>query len=68
MSTGTCPKCESKVEVGERPQVGQHITCKSCNNESVIVWLNPIELEPLEDWEIDDSEEAYTVEDYQDFE
>jgi hypothetical protein len=45
--------------VGERPQVGQHVTCESCMSESVIVWLNPIELEPLEDWDYEDSEQAY---------
>jgi lysine biosynthesis protein LysW len=67
MVSGTCPNCESKVEIGERPEVGKHVTCKSCKSESVIVWLNPIELEPMDGWE-SDNEEEYFVEDYQDYE
>ncbi|MGB2963929.1 MAG: hypothetical protein WBB69_08085 [Anaerolineales bacterium] len=44
MRFGLCPNCESNVDVGGQPEIGNHLICKTCLIESVIVWLNPIEL------------------------
>jgi hypothetical protein len=54
MSKGFCPNCEIEVDVSDSPRVGQKVTCKACHSDSVIVWLNPIELEIIDYDEFDE--------------
>ena len=49
LKTGTCPNCEEKVNVGPVPKIGTEATCRCCHHRFVVVWLNPIELDTLEE-------------------
>lgn len=62
MEYGICPNCEKKVIFEKEPEFGLHVLCETCQTESVITWLNPIELELI------DSEEFQTDEEFEEFE
>lgn len=53
MNEATCPSCSATVSVKGTPKIGVHVTCKSCDTELEIVWLDPLEL----DWPMDEYEE-----------
>ncbi len=63
MSEAVCPSCGAQVSVKGTPKIGMSVTCKSCDTELEIVWLDPLELDwPMEDeGELED--EADTVDD-----
>ena len=48
MVFGICPGCDHKVDIGNEPDIGLHQNCESCQEELVIVWLNPIELSMID--------------------
>jgi len=49
-----CPSCQSDIKLGNRPHMGQQIRCRNCDAPLEVVWLNPVEL----DW-VEDEEDAY---------
>ena len=53
MSDSLCPSCGAKVTIKGTAKIGMHVTCKSCDTEAEVVWLDPLEL----DWPMDDYEE-----------
>lgn len=52
MSEAVCPSCGAQVAVKGTPKIGLHVTCKSCDTELELVWLDPLEL----DWPMDEFE------------
>jgi len=65
MSQALCPNCDKMTHVGSAIKIGEEVTCEHCGVASVIVWLNPIELDlPYEDenWE-DEQDQDYAYED-----
>jgi lysine biosynthesis protein LysW len=62
MNEAACPSCSAKVSVKGTPKIGVHVTCKSCDTELEIVWLDPLELDwPMDEYEeeVEDEPEAY---------
>jgi lysine biosynthesis protein LysW len=52
MSEAVCASCGAQVSVKGTPKIGMHVTCKSCDTELEVVWLDPLEL----DWPMDEFE------------
>jgi len=52
MNEAVCPSCNAQVSVKGTPKIGLHVTCKSCDTELEVVWLDPLEL----DWPMDESD------------
>ena len=73
MSQSLCPNCDQMTAVSDSPKLGENVTCKHCGVESVIVWLNPIELDLpyIEGYDEDDlayeDDRFYDDEDYRDY-
>ena len=65
MPDGFCPKCDKKVNLAEDPDIGLHISCKACHAESVVVWLNPIELMLVDRGEYDQFNDDLIVDNIQ---
>lgn len=62
MNEAACPSCNATVTVKGTPKIGVHVTCKSCDTELEIVWLDPLELDwPMDEYEedVEDEVEAY---------
>jgi lysine biosynthesis protein LysW len=62
MNEAACPSCNANVSVKGAPKIGVHVTCKSCDTELEIVWLDPLELDwPMDEYEeeVEDEMEAY---------
>lgn len=58
MSQGLCPNCDQLTKIGESPKIGESVVCSHCGVESIIVWLNPIELDlPYDDYAEDDDDD-----------
>ena len=68
MEHGTCPNCEKKVIFEKEPEFGLHVLCETCQTESVITWLNPIELELIDYEEFQTDEEFEEFEDFEEYE
>ncbi len=55
MSESVCPSCGAQVSVKGTAKIGMNVTCKSCDTELEVVWLDPLELDwPMEDEDIDE--------------
>ena len=77
MSQGFCPNCDQLTKIGGSPKIGENVVCLHCGAESIIVWLNPIELDlPYDDYADDDDDEfnyryegedEYYGEEYEDY-
>ncbi|MGH2581446.1 MAG: lysine biosynthesis protein LysW [Anaerolineales bacterium] len=52
MNVAVCPSCGADVNVKGTPKIGLQVTCKSCDTELEVVWLDPLEL----DWPMDEYE------------
>jgi alpha-aminoadipate carrier protein LysW len=55
MPRGTCPECDSEVQVDEESDKGDVVDCPDCGTTLEVVGLDPIELdvateEEEEDW------------------
>jgi alpha-aminoadipate carrier protein LysW len=55
MPRGTCPECDSEVQVDEEADKGDVVDCPDCGTTLEVVGLDPIELdvateEEEEDW------------------
>lgn len=58
MSESVCPSCGAQVTVKGTPKIGMHTTCRSCDTELEVVWLDPLELDwPMDEGESDAEEE-----------
>lgn len=53
MNESACPSCGAQVSLKGTPKIGTHVTCKSCDTELEVVWLDPLEL----DWPMDEYED-----------
>jgi lysine biosynthesis protein LysW len=68
MSQGLCPNCDQMTQVGNSPKIGENVICSHCGAESIIVWLNPIELDlPYDDYADDDDDYDYKYEEDYDY-
>jgi lysine biosynthesis protein LysW len=47
-STAFCPECHRKVEIDD-PTLGQFITCPHCQTELEIIYLDPLQLDWIEE-------------------
>jgi len=45
MKYSECPNCESVVNVGKNPRIGQQAICSGCGTKLEIYGLDPIELD-----------------------
>ena len=61
MISAECPSCGVEVQFTVSPKIGERVTCKMCETELEVVWLDPIEL----DWPF---EEVDYEEEYEDYE
>jgi lysine biosynthesis protein LysW len=52
MVKAECPACNTNVNLGGKPKMGQRLKCNSCGTELEVVWLDPVEL----DWPYDDDD------------
>lgn len=62
MAIAFCPDCEDTIQLGDRPRVGQRVTCRSCGAELEVIETTPLELDwafdgPIDDWEGEEEEE-----------
>jgi hypothetical protein len=62
MAIAFSPDCENPTELGDRPKVGQRVTCRSCGAELEVIETSPIELDwafdgPIDDWEEEEEED-----------
>lgn len=72
MKTARCLSCDSKIEIGNKAEVGQYVYCDFCGAEFEILEVNPIELGfafGAEDYDYDDDDdyEGEDDEDYYDY-
>jgi transcription elongation factor Elf1 len=74
MSQAECPNCEKMTTVNAEMKLGVHVTCKHCGADTIIVWINPLELDLLYDDDYSDAEQdfvykddGYYDEDYEDY-
>ncbi len=44
-ATATCPNCDTKIEVGRDPEVGQQVTCPECGEFLEVVGIEPLKLD-----------------------
>ena len=65
MNNAECQFCKHVIQVGESPKLGDTFHCKNCGNRSMIMWLNPVELDFAYDYEGESY--IYGDEDYYDF-
>ncbi|MEW6716977.1 MAG: hypothetical protein AB1345_05715 [Chloroflexota bacterium] len=45
MVTAKCPSCQSQINVGAHPEMGQRVICSTCSAELDVVWLYPVALD-----------------------
>jgi len=57
-----CPECETNLDIEEdEVDEGEIVSCPECGSDFEVITVNPIELKPVEEAEID--EEAEEAED-----
>ena len=57
MTFAECPSCQGEIKLGTGPFMGQKIRCRNCDAQLEIVWLNPVEL----DW-VEEDDDTYEEE------
>ncbi|MEW6716910.1 MAG: lysine biosynthesis protein LysW [Chloroflexota bacterium] len=62
MIKAECPSCGEHVVFHSKPKMGQRSRCTSCDAVLEVVWLDPVEL----DWPIDEEDEYYDDEEFED--
>lgn len=60
MNEAACPSCGDTITIKGTPKIGMHVTCKSCDTEVEVVWLDPLEL----DWPTDEFEGEDAIDDF----
>ena len=64
MSEAVCPSCGAQVNVKGTPKIGLSVTCKSCDTQLEVVWLDPLEMDwPMDEYEGELEDEVDSVED-----
>ena len=54
-----CPECETDLDIEEdEVDEGEIVSCPECGTDFEVITINPLELNPLEEEEDDDSDEA----------
>ena len=48
MPTSTCPLCQERVFVDASTELGETLSCDECEENLVLVGLDPLELDPEE--------------------
>ena len=57
MNEATCPSCGASIKIKGTPRIGMQVTCKSCDTEVEVVWLEPLELDfPMDEFEGDEED------------
>ena len=52
MNEAACPSCGASISIKGTPKIGMHVTCRSCDSEVEVVWLDPLELDfPMDEFE-----------------
>jgi len=50
-----CPECENDLDIEEdEVDEGEIVSCSECGSDFEVITLNPIELKPVEEEELDD--------------
>ncbi|MGC9398946.1 MAG: lysine biosynthesis protein LysW [Anaerolineae bacterium] len=62
MALAVCPSCGETMRLGDKPKLGERITCPECGEVLEVVELNPVEL----DWAFDDDDDDYYDDEYDD--
>jgi alpha-aminoadipate carrier protein LysW len=62
MATAICPSCDKAVNLSGDPEIGQRITCPSCQTELEVIDVEPVEL----DWAYDYDDDWDDDEDWDD--
>ena len=53
-----CPDCETDLDIDEEEvDEGEVVSCPECGNDFEVTTVNPIELKPVDEEELDDDEE-----------
>ncbi len=56
-----CPECETNLDVDEDDvDEGEIVSCPECGSDFEVITVNPIELKPVEEAELDEEEEEET--------
>jgi alpha-aminoadipate/glutamate carrier protein LysW len=57
----TCPECENDLDIEEDEiDEGEIVSCSECGSDFEVITLNPIELKPVEEDEVEDEVEEET--------
>jgi alpha-aminoadipate carrier protein LysW len=59
-----CPLCGISIKIEDNLGMGQIIECSACRAQLEVVWLDPLELDVLDEID-DDEEDAYEGYDYE---
>jgi alpha-aminoadipate/glutamate carrier protein LysW len=59
-----CPECETDLDVDEEElDEGEIVSCPECGTDFEVVTKNPLELNPVEEFQEDEEEESSDEED-----
>ena len=54
-----CPECETDLDLDEEElEEGEIVSCPECGTDFEVVTKNPLELNPVEEYDEDEEEEA----------
>ena len=54
----TCPECETDLDLDEEElDEGEIVTCPECGTDFEVVTKNPLELNPVEEYDEEDEDE-----------
>ena len=56
MRNAICPICRKNIDIKEKPEIGESVTCQGCGITSIVVWLNPLELDLMYESDLMDKE------------
>jgi lysine biosynthesis protein LysW len=63
MNEAACPSCGATISIKGTPKIGMHVTCKSCDSEVEVVWLDPLELDfPMDEFEGEEESDDFEEE------
>ena len=63
MPTSVCPKCTEKVFVDAGRDQGEILSCDECEAKLELVGLDPIELDPYEELDIENYGDGFNIHD-----
>lgn len=63
MNEAACPSCGATINIKGTPKIGVHVTCKSCDSEVEVVWLDPLEFDfPMDEFEGEEEDDDFEEE------